>query len=68
MYWKIEPYETRDADYCVMAAETEDDHRAALDYAYKRLEDQWDQLRPGEEAMVTIRLCEGEVPEVEEAV
>ena len=30
MYWKIEPHEDTDYDYCVMPADTEKDHKAAL--------------------------------------
>jgi len=62
MYWKIEPYHTRDADYCVMPAETEKDNRAALIYAQDRIEDLWDQLNQGQKATVIIELCEGDMP------
>ena len=63
MYWRVEPYNTHDADYCVMPADTEADHRAALEYAQARIEDGWDQLEPGQKATVTIELCEGDMPE-----
>lgn len=63
MYWKIEPYNNGDADYCVMPAESEEDHRAALEYAQARIEDGWDQLKSGKKAVVTIELCDGDMPE-----
>lgn len=62
MYWQITPYHTNDADYWVGPAETEADHRAALEYAQARLEQAWDQLEPGMLASVTIERCIGEMP------
>ena len=41
-YWEITPHESDEFDYCVMPAETETDHRAALEYAQARLEQLWD--------------------------
>jgi len=63
MYWKITPYETIDADYCVMPAGSDADHYAALKYGYDRLESGWDQLEPGQQITVTIKLCEGDMPQ-----
>jgi len=65
MYWKIEPYHTNEADFCVLPAEDDLDHQIALDYAKERLEEVWDQLGPGEKATVNIELCEGDMPEVD---
>ena len=65
MYWKIEPYQTNDADCCVLPAETEEDHRAALEYAQARMEDIWDGLEVGEKKTITIQLCEGKMPETD---
>lgn len=60
-YWKIEPYHNTDADYYVMEADTEDDHREALKYAQERLESQWDQCVEGEgPRSVSIELCAGD--------
>ena len=64
MYWIITPYHTRDADRCVMPAEDEADHQAALKYAQSRIEDGWDQIKPGRKATVTITLHEGNMPPV----
>jgi len=65
MYWKIEPYNTSNADCCVMPAETEEDHSAALEYAQARLKDGWDRLKPGQKATVTIELCDGKLPSID---
>ena len=62
MYWQIKPYHTSDADYWVGPAETESDHRVALEYAKARLEQAWDELDPGMLASVTIECCIGEMP------
>lgn len=64
MFWEVTPYHTKDADSCVLPAQTEDNHRAALEYAKDRLEELWDQLSPGESASVTIEFCSGDMPEV----
>jgi len=63
MYWQITPYHNSDADCACFPAETEADHRAALEYAQERLEMAWDQLTLGMLASVTIELCNGEMPE-----
>ena len=68
MYWQIEPYHTNDADYCVMRAETEADNQAALKYAQDRLEAAWDRLEPGMLASVTIELCKGDMPQIDDDV
>ena len=68
MYWQITPYHTNDADYCVMRAETESNNKAALEYAQARLESAWDQLQPGMQASVTIELCNGDMPELDDDV
>jgi hypothetical protein len=67
MYWKITPYEDKDADYCFMPmpAEDEADHCKALRYAHARLEQGWDELAHmpfGTPVTVTISLCYGEIP------
>lgn len=66
MYWEITPYHTNDADSCVMKAETEADHIAALEYAQARLEEAWDQIEEGVIATVTIELCKGDMPEIDD--
>ena len=65
MYWKITPYHNHDADYCVMPGDSENEHKDALSYAQYRLEEAWDQLKPGTSATVTIECCEGEMPETD---
>ena len=55
-YWMIEPYSNNDFDYCVMPADTEEQHRKALEYAIERLEAAWDSLEVGEKATVTLEL------------
>lgn len=50
MYWKIEPCYEEDADYAVLPADTEADHRTALEYAQGRLEYLWDEVGEGESA------------------
>ena len=60
MYWKIEPHDNKDYDYCVMPARNEVDHRKALEYAQARLEKIWDELKPGNKGTVSIELCDGE--------
>ena len=62
MYWKVSPYHTNDADHCVLPAETEADHSAALEYAQARLEEARDKSKPGIPASVTIELCMGDMP------
>lgn len=57
-YWKIEPYENNDADYCVMSANTDEEHEAALCYAQDRLEGQWDGVEIGQKVSVTMKLCD----------
>lgn len=64
MYWRIEPYHTNEADYCVLPADTEKHHRTALNkYAIDRLEDLWDQTATGKLETLTIELCKGEMSE-----
>lgn len=65
MHWKITPYHNHDADFCVMPGDTNDEHRAALYYAQERLETEWDQLKPGQSATITIACCDGEMPELD---
>tara|TARA_Y100000310_G_scaffold63841_1_gene59267 strand:+ start:45 stop:242 length:198 start_codon:yes stop_codon:yes gene_type:complete len=65
MYWEIEPYHTNEADICQLPAETEEDHRKAIDYAQARLFELWDRLEEGQEATVKIRLVKGVIKEVE---
>ena len=65
MYWEITPYENNDFDMCIMPGDTENDHRNALFYAQKRLESGWDQLKPGQSTIVTIKCCDGEMPELD---
>ena len=62
-HWEVEPYHNTDADMCIFPAETEKDHREALEYATKRLEELWDGLEIGQEGIVKIRLCKGEIKE-----
>ena len=69
MYWKIEPHESIDADYCLMPASSNSDHHAALRYAQDRLEEGWDEMANmpfGTPVTVTIELLEGEIPDNEE--
>lgn len=64
MYWQIEPYHSDSADCCVLPANTEEEHRAALEYAKERLEEVWDEMEPGESRDITLKLRNGEMPEV----
>jgi hypothetical protein len=65
MYWKITPHHhNNDYDYCVMPGNTQEDHRAALEYAQDRLEEEWSQASPGETTNpVIMERCEGNVDE-----
>lgn len=63
-YWTITPHQSRDYDVAVMPAETEADHRAALEYAQARLEEAWDSLASeGGPKSVTIELHPGPMPD-----
>jgi len=57
MHWEIEPYHNNEADICEMPADNPDDHRKALEYAQKRLEELWDLSDIGEEIIVKMTLC-----------
>lgn len=63
MYWEITPHKLHDYDSCVMLAETADDHRGALLYAQDVLEQLWDDADVGDLVTVTMKLCEGAIPE-----
>ena len=68
MHWKIAPFENKDANYCLLPADTETDHHYALEYAQDRLEQGWDELafEPfGTQCTVTIELCYGKIPDKE---
>jgi hypothetical protein len=43
-YWIITPHLRSDCDNAALPAETEEDHRKALDYAQHVLEMQWDDM------------------------
>ena len=63
-YWTITPHENRDYDVAVLPAETEADHRAALDYAQRQMEDAWDSLSiDGGPRTVTLELHGGPIPD-----
>lgn len=68
MYWRISPYhDLSEADECVMPADTEANHRSALEYAQKRLEAGWDATAHGKRTVtVTMELCDGDMPEEED--
>lgn len=63
-YWQVTPTEdSASYDIAVFPAETEVDHRSALEYAQLRLEGAWDQAEPGSGQMVvTIEYCAGDMP------
>jgi hypothetical protein len=63
MHWRITPYRTPEVDCCVMPADTDEHHRAALEYAQARLEEAWDRIMPGESETVTLELIDGEMPD-----
>jgi hypothetical protein len=66
-YWEITPYHDRwNAESCVLPAETDEDHHAALDYAKERLEGLWDQAEHDKTYQVTITLRSGQIPDLEE--
>lgn len=62
-YWEITPYHNNDTDSCVLPAETEKDHRAALEYAQDRLEQLWDESANDidTEINVSMKLCDGNI-------
>ena len=66
-YWEISPHYDSDYDSSVMPAETEKDHRAALEYAKDRLESAWDSLAHEEgPKSVTIQLHKGPMPDLDD--
>jgi hypothetical protein len=66
-YWEITPHENKDYDSAIMPAETENDHRAALEYAQARLESLWDSLAWEEgPKTVTIEMKKGEMPDFDD--
>jgi hypothetical protein len=65
-YWEISPHINSDYDYAVLPGDTEEDHRAALEYATEMLNTCFDALEEGDKATVTVKLCKGEMPEEEE--
>jgi hypothetical protein len=65
-YWEVAPHENTDYDSALFPAETEDNHRAALDYAKERLESLWDSAIAGGGAQtVSITLHKGDMPDFE---
>lgn len=63
MYWIVEPTHSDDIDCYAIPAETEENHREALELAKQVMEDRWDALKPGESVTVTIKLEDGPMPE-----
>ena len=59
MYWKITPSHNSDADNHLLPGDTLIAHKAALEYAQKRLECAFYELQPGMQASITIELCIG---------
>ena len=63
-YWEITPHDNSDYDSCVLPAETEGDHRAALEYAKAQLESLWDSTAHNVgKKTVTIELHLGQMPD-----
>ena len=66
-YWEIAPYHNSNADSCVLPGDTEEQHRAALEYAQERLESLWDSLAHEEgPKTVTIELHKGPMPDFDD--
>lgn len=58
--WKVEPSLDQDYDYCILAAEDNEDHRTALRYAQEVLEQQWDDMYddPSSKSTVSMELID----------
>lgn len=70
MHWKIEDdsengTENEPADYHILPANSEYQHRVALVSMMNSLEAMWDQIEIGEKKSLTIELCKDETPERE---
>lgn len=66
-YWEITPHENKDYDSAIMPAETEEHHRAALEYAQARLESLWDSLAwENGPKTVTIEMKKEEMPDFDD--
>jgi len=62
-YWEITPHsDSDDADSCIMPADRDEDHNAALDYATDRLGELWDLADEDVTYTVTITLRSGPMP------
>ena len=56
MYWKITPHDNAEYDCATMPANTEEDHRAELNYAKDRLEKLWDNAESNHPESVVVEL------------
>jgi len=63
MHWIITPTHDDDIDCYAIPAETEANHREALEMAQQVIESRWDGLSAGESATVTIKLVDAPMPE-----
>ena len=64
MYWKITPHKNAEFDSCVLPAENNADHLAALEYAKERIEDAMDCMEEDSGPIaIIVELHEGDFPE-----
>jgi len=68
-YWTVTPHEDSQYDCCILPAESEADHRAALEYAQARLESLWDSTAwdgSPKQVTVTMEIKDGEMPQFDD--
>lgn len=54
--WVVTPHHSEDADESWLAADTDDDHREALEYAQNLLGDLWDLYDPASKEPITVTM------------
>lgn len=61
-YWSISPSPYIGSEgSAFLRADSEADHRKALEFAQQRLEEGWDSLEVGDSFSVTLELCRGNI-------
>lgn len=75
MYFKITPHESTEYDCAVLPANSETDYEIAFEYAKDRLDQLFDELigsfksdgyKINSKIEVSVKLCDGEMPEIDE--
>lgn len=76
MYFKITPHESTEYDCAVLPANSETDYEIAFEYAKDRLDQLFDELigsfksdgysEINSKIEVSVKLCDGEMPEIDE--